>query len=125
MSADIVRIFDTTLRDGEQAPGCSMTVEEKRQVARQLARLGVDVNEAGFPAASPGDWEAVRTIAEDAYDWPESPVLCGLARATRKDIEAAANCMIFRFVQISLHLYNCSTLFVWHHHSASKHRAPT
>ena len=93
MSADIVRIFDTTLRDGEQAPGCSMTVEEKRQVARQLARLGVDVIEAGFPAASPGDWEAVRTIAEDAYDWPESPVLCGLARATRKDIEAAADAL--------------------------------
>ena len=60
MTDDIVRIFDTTLRDGEQAPGCSMTVEEKRQVARQLSRLGVDVIEAGFPAASPGDWEIGR-----------------------------------------------------------------
>lgn len=93
MSTDIVRIFDTTLRDGEQAPGCSMTVEEKRQVARQLARLGVDIIEAGFPAASPGDWDAVRAIAEDAYEWPTSPVICGLARATRKDIEAAATAL--------------------------------
>ena len=93
MTTDIVRIFDTTLRDGEQAPGCSMTVEEKLQVARQLARLGVDVIEAGFPAASPGDWDAVRAIAEDAYDWPTSPTICGLARATRKDIEAAATAL--------------------------------
>ena len=93
MSTDIVRIFDTTLRDGEQAPGCSMTVEEKRQVARQLARLGVDVIEAGFPAASPGDWDAVHAIAADAYDWPTAPTICGLARATRKDIEAAATAL--------------------------------
>ncbi len=93
MNDDIVRIFDTTLRDGEQAPGCSMTVEEKRQVARQLARLGVDVIEAGFPAASPGDWDAVRAICEDAKEWPESPIICGLARATRKDIEAAATAL--------------------------------
>jgi 2-isopropylmalate synthase len=93
MNDDIVRIFDTTLRDGEQAPGCSMNVDEKRQVARQLARLGVDVIEAGFPAASPGDWDAVRAIAEDAKDWPVAPIICGLARATRKDIEAAATAL--------------------------------
>ena len=93
MNDAIVRIFDTTLRDGEQAPGCSMTVEEKRQVARQLVRLGVDVIEAGFPAASPGDWDAVRAIAEDATDWPGAPIICGLARATRKDIEAAATAL--------------------------------
>ena len=93
MSDTIVRIFDTTLRDGEQAPGCSMTVEEKRQVARQLARLQVDVIEAGFPAASPGDWDAVRAIAEDSHDWVTPPVICGLARATRKDIEAAATAL--------------------------------
>ena len=60
-----VRIFDTTLRDGEQAPGCTMTRDEKLEVARQLARLGVDIIEAGFPAASPGDWEAVHAIAEE------------------------------------------------------------
>ena len=93
MSDDIVRIFDTTLRDGEQAPGCSMTVDEKRQVARQLSRLGVDIIEAGFPAASPGDWDAVRAIAEDSKDWPVAPVICGLARATRKDIEASATAL--------------------------------
>ncbi len=93
MTDDIVRIFDTTLRDGEQAPGCSMTVEEKRQVARQLSRLGVDVIEAGFPAASPGDWDAVRAIAEDSKDWPVAPIICGLARATQKDIEAAATAL--------------------------------
>ena len=93
MNDDIVRIFDTTLRDGEQAPGCSMTVEEKRQVARQLARLGVDVIEAGFPAASPGDWDAVNAIANDAKEWAQTPIICGLARATRKDIEAAASAL--------------------------------
>lgn len=85
-----VRIFDTTLRDGEQAPGCSMTVTEKQQVARQLARLGVDIIEAGFPAASPGDWDAVHAIARDATTWPDPPVICALARATRRDIASAA-----------------------------------
>ena len=61
--AGTVRIFDTTLRDGEQAPGAGLTAAEKLEVARQLARLKVDVIEAGFPAASPGDFEAVRRIA--------------------------------------------------------------
>ena len=60
-----VLIFDTTLRDGEQAPGCSMTQPEKLRVARALAELGVDVIEAGFPAASRGDWEAVNAVARD------------------------------------------------------------
>ncbi|HEY9053407.1 MAG TPA: 2-isopropylmalate synthase, partial [Rectinemataceae bacterium] len=59
-----IRIFDTTLRDGEQAPRCSMNLGEKLEVARQLERLGVDVMEAGFPAASPGDLAAVRAVAE-------------------------------------------------------------
>ena len=90
---DRIRIFDTTLRDGEQAPGCSMTVTEKAQVALQLARLGVDIIEAGFPAASPGDWEAVRSIARDAVSWTDAPVICGLARATTRDIEAAASAL--------------------------------
>ncbi len=93
MNDDTVRIFDTTLRDGEQAPGCSMTVDEKQQVARQLARLGVDVIEAGFPAASPGDWDAVHAIATDSIAWPDAPIICGLARATRRDIEAAATAL--------------------------------
>lgn len=80
-----VLIFDTTLRDGEQTPGVSFTPEEKLRIARQLARLGVDVIEAGFPAASPGDLEAVRRIALEV----EGPVICALARAVEADIRAA------------------------------------
>ena len=85
--SDHVRIFDTTLRDGEQAPGCTMTRDEKLEVARQLARLKVDIIEAGFPAASPGDWEAVNTIAKE-LGTPDGPIICGLARIHRGDIEA-------------------------------------
>ena len=89
-----VRIFDTTLRDGEQSPGATMTSTEKLEVARALSRLGVDVIEAGFPAASPDDLEAVRTIAELVGSEPAEgrsapPIVCGLARATEKDIETA------------------------------------
>ena len=64
---DQVHIFDTTLRDGEQAPGCSMTAAEKLRVARALAELGVDVIEAGFPAASPGDWDSVAAVAREVH----------------------------------------------------------
>ncbi|MEY4847241.1 MAG: 2-isopropylmalate synthase, partial [Pseudomonadota bacterium] len=85
-SADRVMIFDTTLRDGEQAPGCSMTQAEKLRVAKALAELGVDVIEAGFPAASPGDWESVNAVAREV----QGPIICGLARATRDDIEKVA-----------------------------------
>jgi 2-isopropylmalate synthase len=85
-----VRIFDTTLRDGEQAPGCSLTIEEKQVIARTLGRLGVDIIEAGFPAASQGDWDAVRSIADDVISWDWQPVLCGLARCNARDIESAA-----------------------------------
>ncbi len=85
---DHVRIFDTTLRDGEQAPGCTMTRDEKLEVARQLARLKVDIIEAGFPVASPGDWEAVNAIARE-LGTPDGPVICGLARCSRGDIESA------------------------------------
>lgn len=92
-ASEHVRIFDTTLRDGEQAPGCSMTVAEKLAVARQLSRLGVDIIEAGFPAASPGDFEAVHTIAAEAGSWSHVPVICGLARATTRDIETAARAL--------------------------------
>ncbi|AHG92344.1 2-isopropylmalate synthase (plasmid) [Gemmatirosa kalamazoonensis] len=83
-----VRIFDTTLRDGEQSPGCTMSLAEKLDVARALARLGVDVIEAGFPAASPGDAEAVHAIAESLGTG--GPVVCGLARATESDIVTCA-----------------------------------
>ncbi|HEU4529884.1 MAG TPA: 2-isopropylmalate synthase [Steroidobacteraceae bacterium] len=83
--SDRVLIFDTTLRDGEQSPGCSMTLPEKLRVARALAELGVDIVEAGFPAASRGDFEAVQAIAREI----EGPVIAGLARCNREDIERA------------------------------------
>src|SRR3954467_5526688 len=78
-------IFDTTLRDGEQSPGCSMNQQEKLRLAHQLDRLGVDVIEAGFPIASDGDFESVRAIAEVV----RRPIIAGLARACRPDIERA------------------------------------
>jgi 2-isopropylmalate synthase len=81
-----VIIFDTTLRDGEQSPGISLNTAEKLEIAHQLARLGVDVIEAGFPIASPGDFEAVRAIAREVH----GPVIAGLARAHAADIERAA-----------------------------------
>ena len=87
--ADRVLIFDTTLRDGEQSPGCSMTQPEKLRVARALAELGVDVIEAGFPAASRGDWESVNAVAREV----PGPIICALARCTREDIEAAAKAL--------------------------------
>ena len=80
-----VLIFDTTLRDGEQSPGCSMTQPEKLRVARALAELGVDVIEAGFPAASRGDWDAVNQIAREV----RGPIIAGLARCNRADIDKA------------------------------------
>ncbi len=78
-----IKIFDTTLRDGEQAPGCSMTIREKLRVAKALADLRVDIIEAGFPAASPGDFDAVKAIAEEN----RGPIICGLARCNPEDIE--------------------------------------
>jgi 2-isopropylmalate synthase len=91
---DHVRIFDTTLRDGEQAPGCTMTREEKLQIARQLHRLNVDIIEAGFPAASRGDWDAVHAIAQEVGSLEGAPVICGLARANPADIERCASAIV-------------------------------
>jgi len=85
-----IRIFDTTLRDGEQAPGASLTGDEKLQVARQLARLGVDVIEAGFPAASDGEADAVRRIAEEVGGAPDAPAIAALARCVPADVTVAA-----------------------------------
>src|SRR5881227_3457056 len=82
-----VLIFDTTLRDGEQSPGISLNTQEKLELAQQLARLGVDVIEAGFPITSPGDFEAVQAIARTV----EGPVIAGLARTHVADIDAAWN----------------------------------
>ncbi|MGD0335500.1 MAG: 2-isopropylmalate synthase [Candidatus Omnitrophota bacterium] len=83
---DKIIIFDTTLRDGEQAPGASLNPAEKMEIAHALAELGVDVIEAGFPISSPGDLESVKQIAKAV----KGPVICGLARAIRADIDAAA-----------------------------------
>ncbi|MFC1624713.1 2-isopropylmalate synthase, partial [Candidatus Omnitrophota bacterium] len=80
-------IFDTTLRDGEQSPGASLGISEKVEIARQLARLGVDVIEAGFPIASKGDFLAVNKIASVV----KGPFICGLARAIEKDIKSCAD----------------------------------
>src|SRR5436190_10569039 len=80
-----VQIFDTTLRDGEQSPGISLNTQEKVEIAQQLARLGVDVIEAGFPVTSPGDMEAVKAISRDVH----GPVICGLSRTHKADIDAA------------------------------------
>src|SRR6476659_5478734 len=82
---DRVHIFDTTLRDGEQSPGISLNTQEKVEIAQQLARLRVDVIEAGFPITSPGDFEAVQAIAREV----DGPVVCGLARTHKADIDAA------------------------------------
>jgi 2-isopropylmalate synthase len=81
----MIRIFDTTLRDGEQSPGASMNIQEKLTVAKQLARLGVDVIEAGFAFSSPGDFEAIKTIGNEV----SGPVICSLARAREQDIKTA------------------------------------
>ena len=85
-----VLIFDTTLRDGEQSPGASLNLEEKLAIAQQLSRLGVDIIEAGFPFASPGDFNAVQRIAQ-TVGTAEGPVICGLARAAKGDIKACAD----------------------------------
>src|SRR5882757_277738 len=90
MATERLVIFDTTLRDGEQSPGCSMHVEEKLKLARQLDRLGVDVIEAGFPIASRGDFEAVQLIAREI----RRPIIAGLARAKKEDVECAAEALV-------------------------------
>ncbi len=91
-SEDRVIIFDTTLRDGEQSPGAALNIDEKLAIARQLSLLGVDVIEAGFPYASSGDFEAVQKIAE-TVGVEGGPTICGLARTTRADIEAAGKAL--------------------------------
>ncbi len=84
-----IQIFDTTLRDGEQVPGCQLNKEEKIEVAKQLELLGVDIIEAGFPISSPGDFDAVKAIAEVVKE----ATVCGLTRAKKEDIDAAAQAL--------------------------------
>ena len=100
-------IFDTTMRDGEQSPGASMSLEEKLQISRVFAELGVDIIEAGFPIASPGDFEAVTEISKTL----KRSIPAGLARATKKDIDAchqalkhAKNFRIHTFISTSFFL---------------------
>ena len=87
MKNEIIKIFDTTLRDGEQSPGASMNTEEKIRIASQLERLRVDIIEAGFAAASPGDFDAISQIAQKVT----RSTVCSLARAIDKDIKAAGD----------------------------------
>ena len=89
--SDTITIFDTTLRDGEQSPGCSMTKPEKLDVAKALVELGVDVIEAGFPIASPGDFEAVQAISREFGD---RTTICGLARCRKEDIDRARDALV-------------------------------
>jgi len=89
MSQDNLIIFDTTLRDGEQSPGASMTKDEKIRIAKGLEKLHVDVIEAGFPAASPGDFESVAAVAASIKD----STVCGLARAIDRDLDAAGEAL--------------------------------
>jgi len=89
MSKDIVQIFDTTLRDGEQVPGCKLDMEQKLVIAERLDQLGVNVIEAGFPISSPGDFKSVEAIAKLV----KNATVCGLTRAVRKDIEVAAEAL--------------------------------
>ena len=83
-----IRIFDTTLRDGEQTPGASLTIEDKIEIARQLSRLGVDVIEAGSPMSSEGEKKVVKEVAKAGLETE----ICALARATKSDIDAAIEC---------------------------------
>ena len=91
-TTDRIIIFDTTLRDGEQCPGATLNIDEKLVIAKQLARLGVDIIEAGFAFASPGDFEAVKKISQ-IVGTENGPVICSLARAIKRDIEAAAEAL--------------------------------
>lgn len=103
-----IRIFDTTLRDGEQAPGASMTPEQKIVVARQLARLGVDTIEPGFPVSSPGEFRAVRQISRELQEVE----ICGFARCVKEDIDAALEATRDA-ARRRLHLFISSSKFTW------------
>ena len=89
VNQDRVYFFDTTLRDGEQSPGVSLQTPEKIEISQNLVRLGIDVIEAGFPAASPGDFEAVKKIVDEV----RGITICGLARANKADIERTAEAL--------------------------------
>src|SRR5258706_11434985 len=89
MPSEKIYIFDTTLRDGEQVPGCKLNTKEKIELALKLEELGVDIIEAGFPISSPGDFESVNQVAKVI----KNATVCGLTRAVEKDIEVAAEAL--------------------------------
>src|SRR3954468_13583344 len=111
---DQVRIFDTTLRDGEQSPGATLNLQEKLEIAHQLQALGVDIIEAGFPISSPGDFESVQAIAAEL----DSVVCCGLARCTPKDIERAGEA-VKRAKKPRIHVF-CATSKIHRDHKLRK-----
>src|SRR5256714_7602599 len=111
---DSVRIFDTTLRDGEQSPGATLTLPEKLEIARHLEAMGVDIIEAGFPISSNGDFESVKTIAAEI---PRSTV-CGLARSTPKDVERAGEA-VKHAARPRIHIF-CATSKIHREHKLKK-----
>src|SRR5258706_3035361 len=109
-----VRIFDTTLRDGEQSPGATLNMQEKLEIAHQLEAMGVDIIEAGFPIASPGDFEAVQAIAEQLT----LSVCCALARTTPKDVERAGEA-VKKAKRPRVHVF-CATSKIHREHKLRK-----
>src|SRR3954469_16549658 len=114
MNMDTVRIFDTTLRDGEQSPGATLTRTEKVEIARHLEQMGVDIIEAGFPIASDGDFESVRAIAAEI----SRSVICGLARSTPKDVERAGEA-VRHAAKPRIHIF-CATSKIHREHKLRK-----
>src|SRR2546429_1663962 len=111
---DTVRIFDTTLRDGEQSPGATLTRPEKVEIARDLEQMGVDIIEAGFPIASDGDFESVRAIAAEVT----RSVVCGLSRCTPKDVERAGEA-VKHAAKPRIHVF-CATSKIHREHKLRK-----
>ena len=116
MDTGTVKIFDTTLRDGEQSPGATLTRPEKVEIARHLEQMGVDIIEAGFPIASDGDFESVRAIAAEI----SRSVICGLARTTPKDVERAGEA-IRHAAKGRIHVF-CATSKIHREHKLKKGR---
>src|SRR5690349_20083719 len=111
---ETVRIFDTTLRDGEQSPGATLTRPEKLEIARQLEALGVDIIEAGCPVSSPGDWESVHSIAGEIT----ASTVCGLARCHPLDIERAGEA-VKNAAKPRIHVF-CATSKIHREHKLRK-----
>src|SRR3954452_24683595 len=116
MDTALVKIFDTTLRDGEQSPGATLTRPEKVEIARHLEQMGVDIIEAGFPIASDGDFEAVKTIAGEIT----KSIVCALARTTPKDVARAGEA-VKDAAKPRIHVF-CATSKIHRDHKLKKGR---